>query len=343
MLDECDAPIRYRPGNWSLGFYHRHGRSVGAFIRHCSSDEEIEAWTTAVCGILAATDAQEIWFPMGVGDHADHELARNACLRALSRNSGIEQRAKLFFYQDVPYANQFPEHTGQILEAISTAGGVLEWQREDISAALEGKLRMNAIYASQFKLSYMAPKIEEAARSASPTGEGCCELLFKVKSLPGPIEPLALYSTRDAVQCLADRLGSWYSRHRLAERIRILSPVGAGRWADDMSFLLKAFPKATFELHISDTTVGETAYLASPRIEIRTVTGRSGAWLKRLLLIAVGRPFPLIVLTGANRQGSARLIRAAFSLADPLPAINTNYLVQALRLVQGAARQGADL
>lgn len=337
ILDKSDAPLRFQPGNWTREWYRRNRRSINAFLAHCSTTTEIESWAAAIEGVLAASDAAEIWLPLGVGGHADHELTRNACLRALTRLPGLEQRTALYFYQDVPYANQFPSHTDQIVRAIEAAGGIVEQQYDDITRALGGKLRLNAIFGSQFKLNYMAPKIEMAARSVGTAGSGCGELRFRVRRLPGPIDQMAVYSGRKSVTNLVARLAGWYPRHRNTRRIRILSPIGVGRWDEDMAVLLEAFPRAAFEVHISASSLGETARLVSPRIEICTVDGRGLAWAARLLRIAVSRPWPLIVLVGEQRQRAATIIRAACILADPLPATTMNHLVHAMRIAGNVA------
>ena len=118
----------------------------------------------------------------------------------------------------------------------------------------------------------------------------------------------------------------------------MLSLVDAGRWADDLQFLLDAFPQATFEVHLSATDIGEAERLLSSRIEIRAVTGRARAWLGRLVRIALARPYPTIVMTGASRQNLMPLFKTVCILSDPLSAITTNYLVQALRVIEAQAK-----
>lgn len=333
-LDELDAPLRFQPGNWTLEWYRRNQQSVDAFVRHCSSDKEIEAWAAPIQNLLEAAHAQEAWLPLGVGGHTDHELTRNACLRALGRLRGLERRMPLFFYQDVPYSVRFPTHTDEILDAFTTAGGALERQHDDIAGALGDKLRMMSIYESQFQLSDMAAEVEAAAWRASPSGAGYCELRFRVTALPGPVDPLAVYSGRAAVQTLVTRVGGWYRRHQWAPRIRILSQVPAGRWAEDLSFLLDAFPQAALEVDICEAGAAETGRLASPRIKVRTVAGPAHAWLRRVLQIAVTRPCPLIVLTGERRKAAAWVAKGACLLSDPLRATSMNHLVLALRVVR---------
>jgi LmbE family N-acetylglucosaminyl deacetylase len=330
-LDQVDSPLRYHPGDWSLAWYRRNWKPVGAYMGHSSSDGEIETWARAIGALLATTEAEEVWLPLGVGVHTDHELARDACLRALTRLAGLESRTELYLYQDVPYAVEAPAHTGGILAALAAAGGVLEQQSEDIGAALAGKLRLASIYGSQFKPDFMAPRIVEAARLASPSGTGRSELRFRVRALPGPVEPLAVYSNRAAVERLRPALARWFRRHRAARRIRLLSPVPVGRWVEDITYLMERFPQARFEVHVSRECADETSRLVSPRLEVRVADGTGRGWLARLLRIAVARPCPTIVLVGEGRPLVAHVARVACLPCDPLVTTRADHLVLALR------------
>src|SRR5262245_24082133 len=83
-LDELEAPLRYHDGNWTLDWYRRHHKQVDAFIMHPPTDREIAAWTNVMQRVLADATVDDIWLPLGVGSHTDHELMRAACLRALA-------------------------------------------------------------------------------------------------------------------------------------------------------------------------------------------------------------------------------------------------------------------
>ena len=335
-LDLPEAPLRFRAGNWTLDWYRRHQKQVDAFIMHAATDAEIETWTDAILPLLEDGNTDEIWLPLGVGSHADHELARNACLRALNRvGGGPRLRAALYFYQEVPYATQFPAHTPAIVDAITAAGGKLELQTTDVSGSFADKLRLVSVFGSQFKPSYMSPRVEDAARRASPSGDGggLCEVRFQVTALPGPVDPAAVYSGRDAVERVETRLAPWYARHRDALRIRILSPVPVSRWKDDFASLLEAFPQATFEVHVSEEYADETHALVSPRIDVRPVLGREVAWLARLVAIALSRPRPTILLTGEGLRGFADVATRIFVLSDALAITRMNHFVLALRRI----------
>jgi LmbE family N-acetylglucosaminyl deacetylase len=335
-LDELDAPLRGHQGDRPIDWDRRFLELANARVGHASSDQEIDSWALAIGGLLAATDAMEVWVPLGVGGHTDHELTRDACLRAFARLPGFEHRTALFFYQDVPYASRFPYHTDDIVTALIAAGGSVEEQCEDITAVFGNKLRLMSVYASQVMPSDMAAEVRLAARLARPSKAGCCELRYRVTALPKDVEPLALYSRREAVHGLATRLGPWYHRHRSAPRIRVVSQAPSGRWAADFSFLLHAFPQAVLEVAICEAGGLEAESLTSPRIDVQIVSGRADAWIRLLLRFAVGPPCPLIVVTGDRRPVAAWVARSVCARSDPISATSINDLVQALRLARGA-------
>jgi hypothetical protein len=237
---------------------------------------------------------------------------------------------RLFFYQDVPYATQFREHTNGIIDALAAAGAVITPEVEDITETIGGKLRLVSVFGSQFKQTYIAPKIEETARRVDPSSSRLGELRFRVTRLPGPVDAVSLSSRRTAVERAATDVASWYRRHGDAGRIRILTPVPVARWADDMSVLLDAFPRAILEVHVSEEYAGEIDALTSPRIEVRVVGGREMAWLVRLCRCALSRPASTILLTGEALARWAWLARAVLFPSDPLAATRMNDLVLCL-------------
>lgn len=331
VLDTCDAPLRYQHGNWTLEWYLKNRRGISAYINHSSTDEEVRACANSIERMLAETDAQEIWIPLGVGTSADHEMTRNACLWALMQMKVLSRRVEIFFYQDVPYAMNFPLHTDQILAALVSRGATVERVASDITASMSAKLRLISIFASQFKMDYMRSKVEATARMTSQSDGRFGELLVRIDKLPDQIQQLEVYSGCMDIVELLGRLGKWLQRNRTAERITILCPMGVGRWKEYMEFLLRSFPNAIFEFHITEDAADETRRFMSPRIVVRPVNGLAWAWMLRILRVGLLRSRPLIVFTGSRYRHLMRLIRAACVFSDPLPATTINHLVQALR------------
>ncbi len=332
-LGESEAPLRFRPGNWSLAWYRRHRKLVDAFIGHSSTDEELATWAASIERLILGSDAEEIWLPLGVGSHTDHELAREACLRAIRRRPGLERQVALSFYEEVPYSTQFPGHTEAILSALTAAGATLDARRHDISTSIDGKLRLVSLFGSQFKPGYMIPRVLAAARQAAgPTG-GLSELTFALTAMPAAVDPVAIHSARAELERVMTALVPWYDRHRSVTRVRILSPVPIGRWKDDMSLLLSAFPHASFEVHGSSEYAEEAEAFVSPRITQRIVFGRERAWLARLCAVAIAPPAPTILLTGEALRPLTPIARAAFFRSDPLIAPRMHHVIAALRRI----------
>ena len=332
-----EAPLRYHDGNWTLEWFKRHRKAIGAFIGHSGTEDELELWSNAIERLIRDSEAEEIWMPLGIGSHADHELTRNACLRVLERLTELTSRRAVFLYQDVPYASTFPWHTEQVVRALTEAGGMLERRLEDVADAFADKLRLLSIYGSQFKMSYMTPKVEATARLSSRGADGQVECLYRLSRVPNAVDLFHAYSGRQIVEDLAIRLTPWYRRNRLAPRIRILSPLSIGRWEQDLGILLNAFPKATLEIHVAEGNLAETEHLISQRIEVRSVKGVRRAWLLRALRLAVAWPNPTILLPGEARAVMARAARLLWLPSDTLIGPRMTHLILALERVNGSA------
>jgi LmbE family N-acetylglucosaminyl deacetylase len=330
-LDLPEAPLRCKPGNWTRAWYRAHRKLVDAYITHGALEREVEAWSNAIADVLASTDAEEIWLPLGVGSHVDHELTRNSCLRALSHMNGIDRQKAVFFYQEVPYAREFPEHTQTILAALRSAGGRLEPSSHDVGDAFSDKLRLVSIFGSQFKMSYMAPQLEEAAALACPTRTGRCELRFEVKQLPRSHDPFTTYSGRERLERLLPPLAAWYRRHREARQIRVLSIEPLPHW-EDLSVVMSAFPSATIELHAPAVYASDERPPLPNRIDLRPLSGSRAAWLARLAKVALSRPRPTIFLPGAGWDSWLPLARAALAPSHPFISTRMNDLAMALEI-----------
>lgn len=332
VLDGLDAPLRYQPGNWALNWYLKNRRGISAFINHSAAGQEVEACVGLIERLLLETDAREIWIPLGIGTSSDHETTRDACLHALMRLADAGSEFEVFFYQDVPYAMNFPLHTDQILSALVSEGASLERMVSDVTDVIPEKLRLISIFASQFKMSYMRPKVEATARLTGGSGDCMCELLVRVERLPRRIDGFELYSGRSDVLGIRRGLAKWHQRNRTAKRIVILCPMGVGRWKENMEVLLRCFPNTTFEVHMTEEACDETNRFVSARIGIRPVHGLAKAWILRLLRVLLWSSCPLILFTGTRHRNMIPLMRAMFALSNPLPATTMDHLVQALAL-----------
>ncbi|MFZ9938527.1 MAG: hypothetical protein ACO3JG_15925, partial [Luteolibacter sp.] len=331
VLDGLDAPLRYHSGKWTPEWFRRNRRAIAAFINLPATDGELAAATALIGKLLGQTEAREIWIPLGVGCSADHEMTRNACLRALIHAAAAGLHFEVRMYQDVPYAMAFPQHTGQLLAALEAAGAETEHVIHEVGDVMPAKLRLISVFASQFKMSYMRPKVVATARLAAGNGGGLRELTVKLRRLPGHVDPFELHSGRRHVIELGTRLASWYSKHRAAKRIAILCPMGVGRWKQHMECLLGRFPDTIFDVHMTEDACEETCALSSPRIRIRPVKGMAKGWIRRLLRSWLLPPRPMILFTGQRHSHAIPWLRICFAHAAPLPVATMDHLVTALR------------
>jgi LmbE family N-acetylglucosaminyl deacetylase len=332
VLDGLDAPLRYQPGNWNLGWFKKNRRSISAFINHSATDGEIDTCAVWVERLLMETDAVEVWIPLGVGTSADHETTRNACLLALMRLVETGRNFEVFLYQDVPYAMNFPLHTNQILEALISSGAEVERQVSDVTTAMPAKLRLISIFASQFKMSYMRPKVEVTARLASGSDGRLCELFMRMYKMPQSTDRFKLYSGWSDVLGIQKRLMKWLPKNRGVKRITILCPMGVGRWKENMSVMLRIFPNANFEIHLTEDACDETYRFISSRITVLAVRGLALAWILRLLKLFIWPSHPMIVLTGTRYRSMIPMVRTMFGISKPLPATTMDHFIQALIL-----------
>ncbi|MFN8629671.1 MAG: PIG-L family deacetylase [Chloroflexota bacterium] len=107
---------------------------------------------------IARLEPQRVYFPMGIGGHVDHQLARNAGIELLAdQPSWImpfpSYVGKIVFYEDFPYAHW--EDFGRLEDmpadafAAMPAGVSLQGEFSDVSDVLERKIRAIALYESQ--------------------------------------------------------------------------------------------------------------------------------------------------------------------------------------------------
>jgi hypothetical protein len=98
---------------------------------------------------------------MGLGNHVDHRTTRAACLQMLSQTQGLKSTLKCRLYEDLPYSR--PAHTLQMVNAFEAVGSPLRVISEDISDLMTLKIQTVGVFASQFKLPMMAPRLQQAA------------------------------------------------------------------------------------------------------------------------------------------------------------------------------------
>ena len=117
-------------------------------------------------------EPQEVYFPLGVGNHVDHQLCRDAGLALLEEGRrwvmpGPDWAGRIVFYEDFPYAWWKAFSSPDDLPPGSLAGlppGVLLTPRyAEIGDQLERKVRGISIYESQLDRLFGGPKAMASA------------------------------------------------------------------------------------------------------------------------------------------------------------------------------------
>jgi LmbE family N-acetylglucosaminyl deacetylase len=316
-LDLLEAPLRYRNARWTLDWFRQHRDAMWTLVARAPGSGELEEWTAVLARFLTGFETEEIWMPLGVGPHVDHQLARDACLQVLAKSALIKAR-KIRFYEEMPYTVNWPRHANRIIRALRNAGARLEQERVDISEAMTQKLHLLSIFGSQFKMNFIRPNVEKSA----------AEVLYEVVTPPcKAIDPISCYADGDRVIEMAPRVAPWIRRHKSASLIRFFVLTPFGRWAQDMELLLDLFPQARFQVFMARSRMAETEALSSPRILIKPVD--SGRWYQAAGRLLLSWPRPLVIVVNPEKERHARWLGVA---SDSIVAPSLNVFTLALRV-----------
>jgi LmbE family N-acetylglucosaminyl deacetylase len=326
-LDLLEAPLRYRNARWTLDWFHQHRDAMWALVARSPGSGELEEWAGALALFFTGFETEEVWIPLGVGNHVDHQLARDACLRLLSRPGLIKAR-KVRFYEEMPYTVSWPGHAQQVVTALRNAGARVEQECVDISETMAKKLQLLSIFGSQFKMDFIKPFVEKAPR----------EVLYELVTPPHQtIDPISCYVDGDRVFEMTRSIAPWIRRHKSASLVRLVVLTPFGRWAEDMRLLLDFFPQARFEVFIPRARIVETETWSSPRIKIMPVD--SGRWYFAAGRLLLSWPSPLVIVT-PGKERHARWLSGACVAFDSIVAPSLNVFTLALRLASAASPLG---
>lgn len=331
-LGLIEATLRYYPQNWTLDWYRRHKHAIYEFLEHSAGRDELEQWTSTLAKAIADLQPEEIWMPLGVGMHVDHQLTRHACLNIMRADPKLVEQCVCRFYQDVPYAGDYRAHTAALVKTLGGAGATLEEERVDITAVMSEKLHLLSIYASQWKTRVIQVRVEACAKALSGAPEGYSELCYRVVAPPTEdIDMLATSAVKETVYRVARDIAPWFRRNRSAQAIGLLLAVPVGRWAEDIQFLLDCFPGAHFEVHMKAILAGEAEMFASPRVSVR-VGGNRWRWVfGDALATILGRRLPLVIISGREREKHGRWLARLGVFSDPVVAPTMNDFIRALQ------------
>jgi LmbE family N-acetylglucosaminyl deacetylase len=331
-LGLVEASLRYHPQSWTLDWYLRHKHAIYLYMEHATGPDELQKWTSTLARAVADLRPEEIWMPLGVGRHVDHQLTVHACLNIMRANPNLVEQCVCRFFQDVPYARDYPAHTADLLKTVEGAGVRLEEERVDITAVMPEKLHLLSIYASQWKKEMIQMKVESCAKALGGPPDSYRELWYRVVAAPTQnIDMLATSATKETVYRITRDVAPWLRRNRSASAVGLLLAAPMGHWAEDLTFLLDFFPAAHFEVHIRTEIAGQTEMLTSPRVSVRAGGDRWRWAFGDALTMILGRRLPLVIISGRKRQKYVRWLAHLGLFSDPVVAPTMNDFILALQ------------
>lgn len=307
QLDE--ATLRYHGGDWSLEWFCKHKAAISSFQNHQPSQSDIETWKSAIKRVLNEVQADEVWVPLGVGNHVDHQIARTACLMAFMEEPTLTNVREVFLYEDVPYAERFPNHTKQIIGELVDMGAALTVSHVNIGADFAQKLRLISIYASQFKIKAIQKSVDDNACLRNTTVGGSrarSEIFWRIDRLPSRLSMTKLRVDYEAIRQLKPEAIRWIRENHGAPVVRILLLIPSGRWIEDADRLFQAFPAARFDIFASPAAMVELEESDFPQVRAHRVRLGKLAWLGLCLRIALRQPEPTLFVAGSKRFVHAR-------------------------------------
>ena len=333
-LDLVEATLRYYPQKWTLDWFRRHEQAVWAYLEHGAGQGELELWTSTIAKAIEDFEPEEIWMPLGIGVHVDHQLTRHACLNILRTNPKLVDQCVCRFFQDVPYAANFPNHTGALVETLRGTGLKLEEERMDVTDVKQGKMHLLSVYLSQWKTDVIKVRVEACSKGLGGPPESSSELWYRVAAAPTEnVDMIDTSAMKESIYRVARDVAPWLRRNRNARRIGILLAAPMGRWADDLRYLLDYFPKAQFEVHMQAKFAGHAEMFASPRVEVWLGGNRWRWMLGDALMTILGRRLPLVLVTGREREKHGRWLARFGLVSDTVVAPTMSDFVQALQYV----------
>jgi LmbE family N-acetylglucosaminyl deacetylase len=274
----AEATLRYEDSDWDLSFFNAHEVPIAISNNRPAAPSALKEWTQYLRDFVSKRRFAEIWIPLGAGNHADHDLARNAALQAIAFE---RPDAVVRIYEDVPYGAQFQEHRDRLLRILSEAGARLKSWWPDVSENFRYKLSLLEIFASQFKVASILPGVERSAGVAPAAAP--VERLWTVEELPGQLPVDKMWVGAPDIAQARPTLRDFISGSGAARRVAILAIGAAGRWAEDFGELRKTFPKARFIVYAGPKVCAEFLPLKDARIEVHCLDGSAIAWVKAAL------------------------------------------------------------
>lgn len=289
-----DAPLRFcPPDRWSSATLARFKKAPEDFVRMAPNPEEVALLARELSRELGMLAPDELWIPMGLGEHLDHRTTRSACLLMLADAHRQFSTVPVQMYEELPYATE-PGQAEQIARALAGCGTRLLRATEDVSEMLNDKVRLSSIYASQFKVSYIEPIIRRFAGREGGASGRFTEVYYRVegeRSLPAESHLARDWS---GLAVLDTKLRSLLLKKGECRRLTIMAlpPGQLGRWKTDSDSLVAAFPSADLRVYAPPEAAWQPEDGGNVKIKIELVHGGWLGWISVVLreLFRFGNP-----------------------------------------------------
>jgi LmbE family N-acetylglucosaminyl deacetylase len=270
-----EATLRYEDSDWDLEFFKAHEVPTAISNNRRAPCAVLQSWTDYLKDFFVTFPFEEIWIPLGAGNHSDHDLTRNAALQACLENQPI---AVVRLYEDVPYGTQFQEHTDRLLRLLKEAGAKLTPWPQEVTLDFPSKLSLLETFASQFKVPAILPAVQRSAGAS--IGPNRVERMWTVEQLPAHIPKKEMWVGAPELAQSASKVKEFLSGSESAARLAIFAISPSGRWAEDLSVLSALFPQARLVIYAGPRACAEFLALRDARVEVHHLDGSSTAWIK---------------------------------------------------------------
>lgn len=313
-LDWSDAPLRFWPTEkWSSDTLKHFTSAPQAFVKLFPNPKETALLAEQLTQAFRDLAPDELWIPMGLGDHIDHRMTRSACLRLLTDAQSQFSDVAVSMYEDLPYAAN-EAHAPQVAEALAACGASIVRKTEDVSDVFEEKMRLVFLYASQFKLSYMEPILRRFGESESGMSGKWSEAYYSLRQLRTAPEECSLSREHAGLHRLRNDAGLMMQENSKRQRLRIIAlPSGQiGNWRTVRASLQKLFPDSRFYIYCADETAWQIQGETDEQFTLNVIRGKRVRWLNWIKVIAGEICFrgPVIILwRGAYASEPLRFVK----------------------------------
>jgi LmbE family N-acetylglucosaminyl deacetylase len=280
-LDWTDASLRFWPAErWSIATAERFRHAPQIFTNLVPSPRDVSLLAEQLAQHLNVLAPDELWIPMGLGNHSDHRTTRSACLLMLAEASNRFSSVPVSMYEDIPYASTLG-HAAQIRAALGGVGTRLVRATEDITDVFEEKLHAVSVYASQFKVSSMEPVIRGLAERE---GGAAGKLAEAYHCLEGEVRlPPESQLSRECAGLMALQSGmrALLTDRTKCRRMTVMAlPSGSLRkWETDSESVVAAFPNADFRVYVPEDMAWQVEEGGNDKLRPELVLGRWRGWV----------------------------------------------------------------